>query len=444
MNENIIFKVVNDFLMERIDKEIEREAKKQKVERLTLEDEVLIRDKYAIETWLNRVADNANQVSLNVSHVAKLTHSSSKASNVTDAILQKDHLHLLTTQTANVTELDFAYTNATLSPIAEFLSLNIEGESKNLGEFLAEDARYFNRLSDDEDIRKSWQMKIAEAYKPTEQASHVLAKQVYFPLNDGNNDEIQYHLLSPVKSSALAHKIYLTIRESRDDKNELNKAYFNKEYNDGIYTRYSDIGILSVTKSNHQNASKLNGARSGNLSLFNAMPPKWRHHTEVASKNKLTMDQFFYRCYREEDCAELFKQLKNWISYLEKDRAFLNAERKIFIAEIIQSISEKVFNQILFLQMRLMNQQEEWENIPAELLPFVLFKNDEENDRENIHKRLSQAERETAMELLMKESARWISARIEDKKRSTYYEKLWISLMKPSFREFYAVMEVGQ
>lgn len=444
MDENVIYKVVNAFLSERIEREIEREVKKQKVEQLAYEDEVPIREKYMIETWLDRVADNAHQVSLNVSHVAKLTHSSSKASNVTDVIQQKDHWHLLTTQTANVAELDLAYTNATLSPIAEFLSLTIEGESKKLGEFLAEDTRYFNRLSDDENIRKNWQMKIAEAYKPSEQASHALAKQVYFPLNDRNSGEIEYHLLSPIKSSALAHKIYLKIRESRDDKNELNKAYLNKEYGNGIYTRYSNIGILSVTKSNHQNASKLNGARSGNLSLFNAMPPKWRHFSQITSTRKLKLEQFFYHCYREEGCAELFKQLKNWISFLEKDRAFLNAERKIFIAEIIQKISEKVFNQVIFLQMRLMNQQEKWENIPAELLPFVLFKNDEEDDLETMHKRLSQEEREAAIDVLIKETARWISERIEDKKRSTHYEKLWISLMKSSFREFYAVMEVGQ
>jgi hypothetical protein len=140
-------------------------------------------------------------VSLNVSHVAKLTHSSNKAINLIDLIPQQKYHYLLTTQTANVNESDSAYTDASYAPVAEFLSFNVIDLDKNLGQFLAEDEIYFSKISDNADVRKQWQMQISEAYVAKKLNSHVLAKQVYIPVDD------HYHVISPVKSSALAHKI---------------------------------------------------------------------------------------------------------------------------------------------------------------------------------------------------------------------------------------------
>jgi hypothetical protein len=169
-------------------------------------------------------------VSLNVSHVAKLTHSSNKAINLIDLIPQQKYHYLLTTQTANVNESDSAYTDASYAPVAEFLSFNVIDLDKNLGQFLAEDEIYFSKISDNADVRKQWQMQISEAYVAKKLNSHVLAKQVYIPVDD------HYHVISPVKSSALAHKIFEKITYSRSKDTPVNQARKQNLSYEGVYT----------------------------------------------------------------------------------------------------------------------------------------------------------------------------------------------------------------
>ncbi|QKT98925.1 hypothetical protein FOB20_09035 [Acinetobacter lwoffii] len=163
MNVDVIHASIESFLRHRIDKKVEAERKKLK-EAFTDEHLSKIHSDHEIVSWINYIAENASKVSLNVSHVAKLTHSSNKAINLIDLIPQQKYHYLLTTQTAKVNELDSAYTDASYAPVAEFLSFNVIDLDKNLGQFLAEDEIYFSKISDNADVRKQWQMQISEAY----------------------------------------------------------------------------------------------------------------------------------------------------------------------------------------------------------------------------------------------------------------------------------------
>ncbi len=123
---------IYEFLRERIEKKIEQEQKSKK-DAFTENDAQKIRDDYEARTWINYVAENINELFLNVSHVAKLTHPSSRAMSLKDSITQTSYLHLVTTQTTNMDLLDNGYTNAIYSPVAEFLSYPIKNSAKKIG-----------------------------------------------------------------------------------------------------------------------------------------------------------------------------------------------------------------------------------------------------------------------------------------------------------------------
>lgn len=229
MNIDVIHASIESFLRQRIDKKVEVERKKLK-EVFTDEHLSKIHSDHEIVSWMNYIAENASKVSLNVSHVAKLTHSSNKAINLIDFIPQQKYHYLLTTQTANVNELDSAYTDASYAPVAEFLSFNVIDSGRNLGQFLAENEIYLSKISDNSEVRKQWQIQISEAYVAKKLNSHVLAKQVYIPV------ENSYHVISPVKSSALAHKIFEKIAQSRSKDTPVNQARKQNIAYDGIYT----------------------------------------------------------------------------------------------------------------------------------------------------------------------------------------------------------------
>lgn len=64
---------IDDFLDNKIQVTIEQKQKKLKAS-FTEEDAKKIRDDYEPLNWINKVVENIDELFLNVSHVAKLTH----------------------------------------------------------------------------------------------------------------------------------------------------------------------------------------------------------------------------------------------------------------------------------------------------------------------------------------------------------------------------------
>ncbi|MDR7017742.1 type I-F CRISPR-associated protein Csy1 [Acinetobacter sp. 3657] len=424
MNVDIVHASIENFLRQRIEKKIEVERKKLK-DAFTAEHLSKIYSDHEIVSWMNYIADNASKVSLNVSHVAKLTHSSNKAINLIDSIPQKKYTYLLTTQTAMIKELDSAYTDASYAPVAEFLSFSVENTQKNLGQFLAESEIYFVKISSDVYVRKNWQTKIAEAYIAKKLTSHVLAKQVYFPIGRD-----QYHVISPVKSSALAHKVYNCITSSRSKDNSINLARKQNQQHDGIYIRFAKPAFLSVTKSNHQNASKLNGTRRGGLLFFQTLPPQWKTNF-LPPKN---LKQFLARC-KTSTCIEIFKEVKNLLYILKKENLTINLNRRNILGEKIASIADEVIHQILFIEQSYTNGWSENFDIEPYLCAFL----DPIQQMD-----ISQVEHKHHVDEFTEQVARWISQNIGDKHESRHLKAIWFSYLQPIFKEFYEVLQVSE
>ncbi len=422
MDVEVIQRTIDDFLKQQIEKEIEAEQKKLK-DKLNEEQIKKIYNDYEIESWINYIAENAPKVSLNVSHVAKLTHSSSKAISLNDVIKQTKYLYLITTQTANISELDNSYSDAQYSRVAKFLSYPVENSSKNLGQYLAQDEKYFSKISSNQNERQTWQQKISQAYSPKELSSHVFAKQVYIPV--GNDT---YNLVSPVKSSSLAHKIFDVVSQSKDKKNEIYKAYNKKQWHGKEYMHTPKTAFLGVTKSNPQNVSKLNVTRRGGLYLFSSIPPLW----EQKLKPPKNIEHFLARCLTG-DNRDIFEEIKRFLYVVKTQQLSINLQRKLILVESITGICDNIFNQILLTGQ---SNFAGWSNnfeLPLFLKAFL--------DPSSINQQeISKQERQLYIDEFIQQVAKWISYHIDDKKRETRLENLWIKIMRPLFRDFYAVI----
>lgn len=430
MNEQLVLLAVNTFLSERIEKD-----KKKYKDEITPEQVEQIENKYSIQNWMNTVAEAADQVSLNVSHVSKLTHSSSKANNVTDVIEQESLMHLITTQTICAKERDLAYSNALHSPIAEFLSVEVEGHSQILGELLAENTENLRLLSQNDVEISYWFEKIREAFKPAKIKSHVLAKQVYLPVGKNSEGEELYHLISPVESSSLAQKVFVKVKESRDAQTPVNIARKNKEWSEETYCYFRDLARISVTKSNHQNASKLNGARSGGLYLFLSEPRTWENKVSISNGLMInSTSQFLAECYSS-TMKSLIHDLNKYLLILEKKQLKLNHQQQKVFVEKLRNIALEVIEIIQMLQIYSLEKDIASEDLP-EYLRTLLTPHLIDRDKLELTK-------EQRVDEFTDQITVWLSTKTGNKERIARYEKLWFKIMRPIFRDFDARMAVN-
>lgn len=409
---------IESFLRQRIDKKVEAKRKELK-EAFTDENLSKIHSDHEIVSWMNYIAENADKVSLNVSHVAKLTHSSSRAISLIDSIPQQKYHYLLTTQTANTQLNDDSYTDAKWSPVADFLNLNLPDCDKTLGKLLSENEECFAKISDDTEIKSIWKNKIAEAYVARKIKSHVLAKQVYIPVDD------HYHIISPVKSSALAHKIYETITWSRSNDNPIKLAKKNNQFHQGTYLHFYQIASLKVTKSKHLNASQLNQERAGGIYYFLASPPQWK----ADALPPQTIKQFLARC-RTTQSVEIFKEIKRLFYVMKRENLSINLNRRNVLTELLESIADEVIHQILWIQQ---SYAKGWAN-DLEIEPYLRAFLDPIESK--------QQENKVFIDEFTEQVAKWINKNMGEKYEHRELKAIWFNALHPVFKDFHAVLTV--
>lgn len=411
---------IDDFLNNKIQVTIEQKQKKLKAS-FTEEDAKKIRDDYEPLNWINKVVENIDELFLNVSHVAKLTHSSNQAISLKDNSESTDYPYLITTQTIGTEYLDSGYSDARYSPIAQFLSYPVANSDKQLGQHLAENEVYFSKISDDEAERLYWSEEIQKAYQPKQIRSHTLAKQIYMPLD---NDD--YHLVSPMYSSSLAHEIYLSIKDAHDKDKPIKKARKAKEWHEGTYISYPNVATLGITKSMHQNVSSLNGQRLGLLYLFPALPPQWK----VSPNPPTTLKQLFNQTYPKQALAHI----SSLLYVLNKKELFINYDRKQALKDSVEDIASQICDAMLLIRQTQLNGWTASKTMPMYLRLFM--------DKEVLaNSQFSQPEIKAYLNELATEIARLISDGIGDTARTKAHESLWAKITKPILQNFYQVLK---
>ena len=302
-------------------------------------------DKYNPEKWLSLNCNNASSVSF-ATHVAKLTHSKIDSPSLFDTIQDRKDCYL-TTSSLNKKTIDGAVAGNQFAPIFQFLELELNGTK--LAEKIENDDSLLKCFAgNDENKLKKWLAGFSKSLKPSKPATHSLAKQIYFPVthvNDGSmNNEQDYHLLPNIISSSLAHTIFETVFD--DKQKHTRKSFDNRKHSDSVSREYPNRSHLSVTASNHSNASQLNGKRAGKLHLFSCQPPTWQSQLKPPINRRTLFDALYNSAIKTEldylrDFLLRFKRL---------DLSFKDPKRKHHLVRWVENIIDECLFYIASIQ----------------------------------------------------------------------------------------------
>lgn len=299
-----------------------------------------------IRDWINAsvnkaISSNANSKDTAISiatHVAKLTHSS--ISWATSIFYQNnDENDYLSTSSIKKLQVDVAHPDLKLAPISKFL-LFLHGK-KIIGKTITiEDLNVFKPFSVDDKEFEKWREGFFLYCTQNPIATHYLAKQIYFPVNDDNDE---YHLLTPMNSSSLEQEVYDRLNfnsvmdEIRDHKKE-------GVYHPDTFIEYPNKAILKVTANNNSNASLSNGKRGGKRYLLPSMPPTWQKiQAPPLNQKTLFAGEFEKRAWRST------KELQKYLIKLQ-NKKFGNKAIRDQVKQHINNVINLLFDYVLEIQ----------------------------------------------------------------------------------------------
>ena len=225
------------------------------------------------ETWLADAARRSEQIKL-VTHALKYGHPDARGSNIhagACGVRPRSPEGYVGTHCCAVLHED-AVGNAAALDVVKFLKLEHQGKTL-LQRVMANDETLRAAFCDNSEQAAAWmaafrRMRDNDAHP----ASHRLARQIYFPLEQGG-----YHLLAPLFPTSLVQSVYLTLQEDRFGKRaaEARKARSEERFCEHGYCEYPRLLVCRFGGTKPQNISQLNSERHGESWLLSSMPPFW-------------------------------------------------------------------------------------------------------------------------------------------------------------------------
>ena len=256
---------IQAFLQERLQAKLDKLKEGQDEERRQL------LATYQPETWIADAARRVGQIQ-QVSHALKYTHPDARGSNLYSEGNPQAGESAIGTHTLGDGKKPDVVGNAAALDVNKFLSLTVDGRSL-LDLAIAHDSALSAAFSDDPETAGKWMAAFANLPQPKgKPASHTLAKQVYWPLGQG-----QYHLLAPLFPTSLAHTVWERLRLDRfsDASKAARQARFEQRAHPHGYCEYPDLAIQKFGGTKPQNISQLNSERYGENWLLPSLPPQW-------------------------------------------------------------------------------------------------------------------------------------------------------------------------
>ncbi|MFG6665616.1 type I-F CRISPR-associated protein Csy1 [Halomonas sp. HNIBRBA4712] len=262
------------FLAARLEKRLETQKEESK--------RAALRERFIFDNWFEYAASKVEKLQA-ATHVAKFSHPSiKKASDIYFEISETEREGLIGTHsvawqsfqhdlsTGNAADLD--------GDIKEFLRISHSGRTV-FDMILVQDEELKATVNPDPG-RAEYILKALLSLKNTrnEKRSHVLSKQVFWLVHEDPSLDQNYHLLSPMLATSLAHAVFKTISESRfgaSSKEGRNARHAGKAF-DGEYHDYPGLAVQKMGGSNQQNVSQLNSERGGQNYLLASLPPHWQ------------------------------------------------------------------------------------------------------------------------------------------------------------------------
>lgn len=273
-----IREVIDQFLQERlqpkldkIDSALEKATEDEKRFDLLEKRQDLLRA-HRPETWIPDAAKRVTQIQ-QVTHAIKYTHPDAKGTSLSSQGNPAAGDALVGTHTLGSAGEPDVVGNAAALDVLKFLRLEVDGKSL-LARAAEADPALAAALSGNIEQAQSLMTAFAGLTDPKgDPATHKLAKQLYWPLEDGG-----YHLLAPLFPTTLVHRLWATMREDRfsDEAKAARDAHYNKRPHEHGYHEYPQFAIINFGGTKPQNISQLNSQRYGEAWLLASVPPTWR------------------------------------------------------------------------------------------------------------------------------------------------------------------------
>ncbi|MFC3022713.1 type I-F CRISPR-associated protein Csy1 [Vibrio zhugei] len=227
--------------------------------------------------WLTDAASRAKQLQL-VTHALKFTHSDAKGTSIfADQFTGKR---------------DFIGTNSIAEPAIDIVGnaaaldvgklLMLEQKGKRLVHFIQQgDMTPFEPFAESDQQLAEWLAGFKLAVTAKDPSSHKLAKQLFWPLEEGG-----YHLILPVFATSLTHAIYDRVQTARfsEAQKAARDARRNEKHSDTPTVEYPYLAVQAFGGTKPQNISQLNSTRGGRAYLLSSAPPTWQSQEQPPLK----------------------------------------------------------------------------------------------------------------------------------------------------------------
>lgn len=299
------------------------------------------KNKYNPTAWLTWAADNAKNISF-ATHVPKLTHSSIDSPAFFETS-KKTKTTQLTTSSLNNLAIDGAVRGNQYAPIYQLLELELNGK-KLASQFSNQKTSLLAKFAENNEQLESWNLGFAAALSDGKPRAHFLLKQVYFPLHKASTESHNYHLLCNLVSSSKAQALFEFVRRNSD---ECFKLRGNNKFSSENYFNFPNRASISITASNHGNASQLNGKRGGRLGLYSCQPPVW--HSQV--KPPIYKTNFFYELSRNYEVRETIQYLADFLTRFENLQLSIKEPKRMrWVEEWLENLVDEVLVYVKTIQ----------------------------------------------------------------------------------------------
>lgn len=272
------------------------------------------------ENWLAVAANRVEQIQ-QATHVLKYTNPDAKVAKKHSKthsvnLNAKGNPHvgegfIGTHSLGDIMVLDVAG-NAAALDVYKFLSITVDGQTL-LQRCIDHDPALAAAFSDNPETSQNWMEAFANLAQPKgKPASHTLAKQIYWPLGQG-----QYHLLSPLFPTSLAHTVWARLYDDRfsDKAKAARQARRDHQPHPHGYCEYPNLAIQKFGGTKPQNISQLNTERHGENWLLPSLPPVWQSDPV---RPPLGVESVFPRRFgRRRTVRELVDVLKKFLESVE-------------------------------------------------------------------------------------------------------------------------------
>ncbi len=305
-----IRQAINAFLTDRLQPKLEKVGEEDSEQR------ALLLAAYVPKTWIADAARRVVQIQ-QVTHAIKYTHPDARGSSLYTAGNPHAADAEVGTHTLGAQFAADVVGNAAALDVYKFLNLRI-GERSILDLVIADEPALAAAFSENAEEASAWTAAFATLPQAKgETASHKLAKQVYWPLGDG-----EYHLLAPLFPTSLVHGLWKTIREDRfsEEAKAARAAKKAKMAHPHGFREYPDLVIQTFGGTKPQNISQLNSERYGENYLLRSLPPNWQ---SPAIRLPTTVNSVFDRIFsRRPRVRELLNILRAFLESVVKENNF--------------------------------------------------------------------------------------------------------------------------